>query len=345
MVGIRRDRYGLRAHVKVGGVQREKRFPFGTPAKEMQSWRNKMRVDLEAAHPHAPKDSIEAAITRYLALVAAMPTIEQRTQHLQLWADALGRHLPLRTVTAARIREILHQWRQVHSAATCNKRRTALMHLFTLLGGKGGANPVRDVPKFRVDDPVPRGRDPHTIDAALLTCRKSRMRAASRLLLWTGMRPEELARVQPGDVDERQRIAIIRTAKGGRTRAIPLTPQAVSAWKEWVDAEGLKLGVPKTAPWNRWIKQKTGVPDLRVYDLRHSYGTALARKGTRLDVIGAMLGHSTLDLTRRYLLAAVGPDALTATRALGRRPPKRLPAKLPAVKGATGAYGGRRRHG
>jgi integrase len=110
---------------------------------------------------------------------------------------------------------------------------------------------------------------------------------------------------------------IVRTAKGGRTRVVPLTPQAVSAWKEFDDVDGWGR-VPSAAPLNRWLKLVTG-KNLRVYDLRHSYGTALARGATRLDVIGALMGHSTLELTRRYTLAAVTPDALSATDRLGRR--------------------------
>jgi integrase len=313
--GIKRDRYGYRAYVKVGAVQREKRFPFGTPIKEMQDWRDVTRGELiRDRGATAPKGSIEAAAARYLKLVSAMPTIEQRTDHLELWINALGTNTPLHAVSASRIREVLQDWRHRYSAATCNKRRTALMHLFTMLGGKGGRNPVRDVPKFPVPDPLPRGRDPHLIDGKLTPRQPSRMRAACRVMLWTGMRPEELSRCEEDDWDQGGKVLIIRTAKGGRTRVIPLTPQATEALGEWFVLKG-KKGVPQAAPMNRWIKHVTGLP-IRVYDLRHSYGTALARRKARLDVIAALLGHSTLDLTRRYLLASVAPDALSATTQL-----------------------------
>lgn len=317
MIGHKRDRYGWRVFVKVHGRQREKRFPTDTPYKRREAWRQETAVALRALIPDSVTGTFAADVQRYLALVAAMPTLAERTRHLQLWIDRFGDQDRAR-LTASDIRAILQAWRASGlSAATCNKRRTALMHLWTVLDGKGASNPVRDVPKFPVDDPLPRGKDPHTIDAGLRRATRSRSRACCRVLLWTGMRPAELARAQPDDLDLQAKTLIVRTAKGGRTRVIPLTSQAVSAWREFQRAACWQH-VPQAAPLNRWLKARTGL-DIRVYDLRHAYGTALARRGTRLDVIAALMGHSTLELTRRYTLAAVTPDALTATRRLAGR--------------------------
>lgn len=317
--GIRRDRYGLRAYVKVGGVQREKRFAPDTSLKTIAAWRDEMRVSLRAIKQQAPASGTLAAdLRRYLRQVSAMPTFEQRRQHLEAWMDELGAATLRHTITPEQIRAVLQAWRARFGPATCNKRRTALMHLWTVLDGKGARNPVRDVGKFRVEDPVPRGRDPHTIDAALLTAQHSRSRAACRVMLWTGARPEELNRAVPDDWDHASRTLVLRTAKGGRTRVIPLTDQATDALVEF-DNEDAWQRVPKAAPLGRWLKLRAGIPGLRVYDLRHSYGTALARRGTRLDVIAALMGHSTLELTRRYTLAAVTPDAAEATAKLAQK--------------------------
>lgn len=247
-----------------------------------------------------------------------MPTFTERVRHLELWLTALGRHRARSAVTAGDIRTVLQQWRASGlEPATCNKRRTALMHLWSVLDGKGASNPVRDVAKFRAADPLPRGRDPHAIDTALKEAPRCRTRACCRVLLWTGMRPVELERAQPDDVDIKRRMAIVRTAKGGRTRVIPLTSQAIQAWKEF-DHEDCWKRVPRAAPMNRLLKKWTGL-ELRVYDLRHSYGTALAARDVRLDVIGALMGHSTLELTKRYTLAAVAMSAQSATKKLARK--------------------------
>ena len=51
--GIYRDKYGLSATVKVGtgdrGIQREKRFPFDTPLKDIKAWQGAMRSELRRA--------------------------------------------------------------------------------------------------------------------------------------------------------------------------------------------------------------------------------------------------------------------------------------------------------
>lgn len=51
MKGIRRDRWGFRAYVKVGGQQREKRFKPDTTPKTMQNWRDEVRVALRTRKP------------------------------------------------------------------------------------------------------------------------------------------------------------------------------------------------------------------------------------------------------------------------------------------------------
>lgn len=316
--GIRRDRYGYRVYVKVGNLQREKRYPPEASIKTMQAWRDETKVALRKLPSDAPiPGTLRADVDRYLLQVRAMPTYAERARHLELWIAALGAHRSRHELTAADIRAVLHDWRAKRlEPATCNKRRTALMHLWTVLDGKGASNPVRDVPKFAVNDPLPRGRDPHAIDALLKKAPRCRSRAACRVLLWTGMRPAELQRAEPEDLSLTHHFVIARTAKGGRTRTIPLTTQAESAWREFDRADTWHR-VPQWAPLNVWLKRRTRLP-IRVYDLRHSYGTALARRGARLDVIGSLMGHSTLELTRRYTLAAITPDAATATAKLAR---------------------------
>lgn len=341
MKGIRRDRYGFRAYVKVGPMQREKRFKPTATVTQMQAWRDECRVSLRKLAPEvcAP-GSLQADVDRYGLQVRAMPTYTERVRHLTLWVAAFGPATPRHTITVADIRTVLQQWRHAGLApATCNKRRTALMHLWTILDGKGGSNPVRGVPKFPAPHALPRGKDPHVIDAALKRARPSRSRACCRVMLWTGMRPLELDRAKPEDVDLKAQTVIVRTVKGGRVRLIPLTSQAVQAWREFENADAWQR-VPQAAPLNLWLKRITGTT-MRVYDLRHSYGTALARRQTRLDVIGALMGHSTLELTKRYTLAAITPDAAGATKRLARKTASKLPAF--GRRKAAGAGGQRRK--
>lgn len=293
-------------------------FPVGTKDSIVNKWRTAKRAELQRRHPKADAGSLHADAERYLLQVKAMPTYAQRKDHINLWIDALGATIPRQLITAEHIGAVLQKWRTDGlGPAACNKRRTALMHLWSKLDGKGERNPVRDVPKFTPPPALPRGKDPHVVDAALLKAPRCRSRAACRVMLWTGLRPVELQRAEPDDYNTKLKTLIVRTAKGGRVRVLSLTSQAIAALKEFDDEDGWHH-VPQAAPLNRWLKKITKL-DLRVYDLRHSYGTALALRKARLDTIASMMGHSTLELTKRYTLAAVAPDALEATRELGQR--------------------------
>ena len=121
-------------------------------------------------------------------------------------------------------------------------------------------------------------------------------------------RVNALARIR-GSVAGRPRHRSAPREREGR-----LNDGAVKAWKEF---DGLDAwGDFTLAPMDRMLKQACAMADVTVYDMRHSYGTALARKRIRLDVIGALMGHSSLELTKRYTLAAVMPEAAEATKRL-----------------------------
>jgi len=52
-------------------------------------------------------------------------------------------------------------------------------------------------------------------------------------------------------------------------------------------------------PW-KWLKDETGLSDLRIHDLRHSFASVLISGGETLETIGKLLGHSQHQTTLRY---------------------------------------------
>lgn len=52
-------------------------------------------------------------------------------------------------------------------------------------------------------------------------------------------------------------------------------------------------------PWTA-IRERAGIPDVRLHDLRHSFASILVSQGLSLPLIGAMLGHTTPATTQRY---------------------------------------------
>lgn len=77
--GIYKDRHGLAAAVKVNGIQREVRFPHGTPLNTIRARRNELRASLRtlpASGRHTLSHDARATSTRYGARSSASATAE-----------------------------------------------------------------------------------------------------------------------------------------------------------------------------------------------------------------------------------------------------------------------------
>ena len=61
-------------------------------------------------------------------------------------------------------------------------------------------------------------------------------------------------------------------------------------------------GKPYTTIMKVWerLRQKAGLPHLRLHDLRHSYASFLVNNGRTLYEVQQLLGHSSSKVTERY---------------------------------------------
>lgn len=59
-------------------------------------------------------------------------------------------------------------------------------------------------------------------------------------------------------------------------------------------------------PWRR-IRKQTGLEDVRIHDLRHTFASNAVSLGQSLPMIGKMLGHKQVQTTARYAHLAVEP--------------------------------------
>ena len=101
--GIYKDRHGLAATVKVNGVQREIRFPPGTPLKTIRARRDALRASLRTL-PAGARHTVAHDAGRYLQQVSGeLVSIADRQYHLGLWTARFGhlRTLALPQHTAA----------------------------------------------------------------------------------------------------------------------------------------------------------------------------------------------------------------------------------------------------
>lgn len=127
----------------------------------------------------------------------------------------------------------------------------------------------------------------------------------------TGLRYGELAGLEWSAVDFRAKVLTVtaKTAKGAKTRHIPLNSEAVDVLARWkgegagkglvfCNPQGARIGTVKTA----WLALLTdaGIKDFRWHDLRHTFASKLVQRGVELVVVRDLLGHGDFALTLRY---------------------------------------------
>ena len=131
------------------------------------------------------------------------------------------------------------------------------------------------------------------------------------LSLNTGLRRGEVLLLKWRDVNLSERRLAVRgdSAKSGRTRHIPLNPEAFATLTEWrSDSESTEWvfpgqsGQPMKSIKSAWqhLLVKTGIQDFRWHDLRHTFASRLVMNGVDLNTVRELLGHADLTMTLRY---------------------------------------------
>ena len=139
------------------------------------------------------------------------------------------------------------------------------------------------------------------------------------LIATYGLRASEIVSLTLDDIFWRDRWLVVRRRKNGVPLRLPLTDSAGTALLEYLRRERPALphrevflrarapsGVLKptavTEAFQAWARRSgLGIPYHGPHCLRHSYAVYLLRKGTSLKMIGALLGHRTLESTCVYL--------------------------------------------
>lgn len=141
-----------------------------------------------------------------------------------------------------------------------------------------------------------------------------------RILLATGLRLGEALALRWSDVNLQTRTIGLRDAKAG-ARTIHLGLDAVALLADIKDRRTHVVSLAgKDAPLTRttaeklWAKlrDKAGIPDGRLHDIRHTVGTYAAMSGANAFVVRDLLGHKTLAMTNRYVERAAGMARTTA---------------------------------
>lgn len=169
--------------------------------------------------------------------------------------------------------------------------------------------------RLKMPDSLPRAIDSANLNILFPVIDKPRDRALFLLLLRTGMRIGELLDLRVSDVNVReQKVMIYIGEKNYRGRVVYFNDDARDALKVW-----LKLRDPRqdflfygrsrhslsyAAARKRFNKylDKAGLSHkgYTLHQLRHTFATELLNAGMRIECLQPLLGHSDLEMTKRY---------------------------------------------
>ena len=146
--------------------------------------------------------------------------------------------------------------------------------------------------------------------------------AAIRLLMLTGCRKSEILELRWDDVDLTAGELRLRDAKAG-PRMVHLTAPVLAVLKGLPRAAGNARVIPGPKGgsdnsnlylcWQQ-IRIRTGLDDVRIHDLRHSYASRALALGQGLPTIGKLLGHAMVSTTARYAHLMFEAEKMAAAR-------------------------------
>jgi integrase len=164
--------------------------------------------------------------------------------------------------------------------------------------------------------------------------------AAVELLLFTGCRLSEVLNLRWDQVDFEQGVIILRETKAGRPQIVAINAPARQVFTHLHKSKRSELVLPsaaeaslplsKTAIENSWqrIRSAANLADVRLHDLRHTFGSHAGQSGANAFLVRDLLRHRDLSMTSRYVNRADDP-----VRTLSEMVGERIAAGLAGRKG------------
>ena len=205
------------------------------------------------------------------------------------------------------------------SNATLHKYHAVMSHLGEAYGKLTGSqqNPVKKCEDFRKRFPLEASTRPinflapEELELIYAETRKSRNRLLfplTKFLANSGLRRSEALALKWSDIDERSGFIHIRESKNGKSRTIPLEPEAKQALTQFsrrsefvfVNAQGESYYRDSfLKPLKNAAKRAEINKRIDIHTLRHSYGSNKIRMGWGLKKVSMILGHASIEITSK----------------------------------------------
>jgi len=167
----------------------------------------------------------------------------------------------------------------------------------------------------KVPDSLPRAMTPEDVRRLLSVIDHTRDRAMVLVLLRTGMRIGELLNLLVREVSLKERRVEIYEAEKTRVgRVVYLSEDAGAAWRAWFKQRDPQKKLVFYAQGRHSMSYNNARQRFRKYlakaaliyrgytlhSLRHTCASELLNAGMRLECLQQLLGHSSIEMTRRY---------------------------------------------
>lgn len=201
------------------------------------------------------------------------------------------------------------------AAATIKHQLILLNRIFNVAEQWGifsGQNPCKKVKKPKLNNQVTEylSNDELLRLIKVLETWENRMQASIIFFsLYTGVRPNEVFKLEWRDIDYEKKTVTLRDPKGILDQILPLSPKALNVLRDvpkeydtpfiFYSVKGKQRKTIRHG-WKQ-IKELAGIHEsFRYYDLRHNFASYLVSSGESLYTVQKLLCHKDSKTTQRY---------------------------------------------
>lgn len=323
-----------RARVRVNGAPDiSESFPTKREAKE---WSSKMEAEIRQGRYFGRTESKERTfadlLDRYFKMECVSKSASFRKYKKQLlwWKKHLNDYY-LCSITPSVISELKEKLlkektprQTLRSQSTANRYLAALSGVFSTAVREWNwlkENPVSKITRYKEGKSRERFLTIEEVEKLLAICKKSRsplLYPVTLFAICSGARKGEILGLKWEDLDFERMTATFRETKNGENRVIPLSPVLVSSLleekrnrtllSEYVfPSQDGKQPTDIRGAWENAIEE-AGL-SICFHTLRHTAASHLAMGGASTLEVGAVLGHKTLAMVKRYSHLSVSSTA------------------------------------
>ena len=195
--------------------------------------------------------------------------------------------------------------------STVNRYLAILSRLYEIAKKEWGmedlTNPVKKIIKPKERNQRDRRLSKEEETRLLQEC-SPKMKNIILFALETAMRQGEIVNLKWKDVDYKRKIVLVRNAKNGEDRYVPLSPKAIEILlnikrnNKVIHIDNSVFGTTTRAIKQAFAraKKRARIEDLRFHDLRHEAISRWAERGMDILELAQISGHKDLKMLKRY---------------------------------------------